>query len=196
MEDWGVPDWKLGKFYPDPETTTPKEWAWQFLRRNPRYRDWWKNQALPLIQGGKYANEFGLIGIPPNPKQPTPFPPPLFAAAAIREISGRVRRRHTLTLGPREVGWVVDLSRPHELRRLQRYLDALVPKDLSKPHYGKFAIYLRVLDAKDARVSDSAIANVLYPDAKNKDDPKRTVRDDRKAAKRLRDGGYLVLLGK
>jgi hypothetical protein len=34
-------DWRDPAKYPDPKTTKPVRWAWEFLRRNPSYRaDW------------------------------------------------------------------------------------------------------------------------------------------------------------
>jgi hypothetical protein len=37
-----LPDWKNQKNYPDPTSTAPQQWAWQFLRRNPEYQQLWK----------------------------------------------------------------------------------------------------------------------------------------------------------
>jgi transcriptional regulator len=35
--------------YPDPKTTKPEMWAWEFLRRKPNYRkDWERCAALPI----------------------------------------------------------------------------------------------------------------------------------------------------
>jgi len=31
-------NWKNAKKYPDPKTTPPGKWAWEFLRRNPKYQ--------------------------------------------------------------------------------------------------------------------------------------------------------------
>lgn len=33
------PDWKNESAYPDSETTTGKQWAWEFLRRNPDFQE-------------------------------------------------------------------------------------------------------------------------------------------------------------
>jgi len=37
VPNW-LPDWKDKEQYPDPDTTSWKQWAWEFLRRNPDYR--------------------------------------------------------------------------------------------------------------------------------------------------------------
>lgn len=36
--EW-LPDWRDESQYPDPKSTLPAEWAWQFLRRNKRYQE-------------------------------------------------------------------------------------------------------------------------------------------------------------
>lgn len=42
------PDWKDPSAYPDPETLTLQQWAWEFLRRNPDYQaDYEKVINLP-----------------------------------------------------------------------------------------------------------------------------------------------------
>lgn len=35
--DW-IPNWQNESEYPDPETTTHQQWAWEFLRRSSNYR--------------------------------------------------------------------------------------------------------------------------------------------------------------
>lgn len=38
-----IPNWRNLEEYPNPKTTTPQEWAWEFLRRNNEYRaDWFE----------------------------------------------------------------------------------------------------------------------------------------------------------
>src|SRR5262245_49659697 len=41
-----LPDWKDKDNYPGPKTT-PGEWAWQFLRRNPAYQQMWLELIRP-----------------------------------------------------------------------------------------------------------------------------------------------------
>jgi hypothetical protein len=40
------PDWKDPNAYPNPNTS-PLQWAWEFLRRNPRYEQQWKKLIQP-----------------------------------------------------------------------------------------------------------------------------------------------------
>jgi Proteobacterial transcriptional regulator-like domain len=43
-DDWGTPDPRDADAYPKPASTSPQQWAWEFLRRNPDYRrDWAKH---------------------------------------------------------------------------------------------------------------------------------------------------------
>jgi hypothetical protein len=37
LQPW-LPDWRNKSGYPDPEKTTGRQWAWEFLRRNPEYQ--------------------------------------------------------------------------------------------------------------------------------------------------------------
>ena len=45
MAGWGVPDWSQGKSYPAPDELPDDLWRWEFLRRNPEYRDDWEIYA-------------------------------------------------------------------------------------------------------------------------------------------------------
>lgn len=38
MKQPWLPNWKDASAYPDPDSTTPDQWAWEFLRRNPEYQ--------------------------------------------------------------------------------------------------------------------------------------------------------------
>ncbi|MGD0960796.1 MAG: DUF6499 domain-containing protein [Methylomonas sp.] len=39
MNSSWLPDWRNESEYPDPKTTTGRQWAWEFLRRNPEYQN-------------------------------------------------------------------------------------------------------------------------------------------------------------
>lgn len=53
--DW-LPDWREASAYPDPKKTTPKQWAWEFLRRNPKYQqDYGKWRETPKVARGGSA---------------------------------------------------------------------------------------------------------------------------------------------
>jgi hypothetical protein len=58
--EW-LPDWKDESKYPDPKKAGGREWAWEFLRRNPKYQQLWNEYAkLPprLIYRGRSAKAF------------------------------------------------------------------------------------------------------------------------------------------
>lgn len=49
IEGWR-PDWRDPEQYPDPESTSMLQWAWEFLRRNPEYqKDYERWAALPTV---------------------------------------------------------------------------------------------------------------------------------------------------
>jgi hypothetical protein len=51
--DWNVPCWLEGALYPAPDALTPSGWAWEFLRRYPRYRaEWGGRLRQPRITCG------------------------------------------------------------------------------------------------------------------------------------------------
>ena len=63
MADRGVPDWRDADPYPEVETTTIRQWWWEFTRRRPDYRNLWES-ARPLEgEAHRYApdvDEFRL----------------------------------------------------------------------------------------------------------------------------------------
>jgi len=46
IPDW-LPDWRDDSQYPHPKTTPLKQWAWEFLRRNPAYQKQWQETIEP-----------------------------------------------------------------------------------------------------------------------------------------------------
>lgn len=60
-------------------------------------------------------------------------------------------------------------------------------------HKSLFANYLRILDAKDAGATEPEIAGVLFP--RLGDSGLQRVKNHYRAAKSLRDGGYLWIAG-
>jgi len=59
-------DWKTGNRYPDPKKADYKQWAWEFLRRNPKYQKDWqmvedaKNKMgiqVNILNPERYDNE-------------------------------------------------------------------------------------------------------------------------------------------
>src|SRR5438552_1597670 len=52
--DW-LPNWQDLTQYPDPKKAIGRIWAWEFLRRNPKYQELWQEYAaLPKSAGFLY----------------------------------------------------------------------------------------------------------------------------------------------
>jgi len=62
VADWGVPDWRHRKGYPDSKKISPWQWAWEFRRRNPDYRLSWMegSRAAPFDPTKPINPEFEL----------------------------------------------------------------------------------------------------------------------------------------
>jgi hypothetical protein len=48
QRDWGTPDPRDGAAYPDPNLTSPAQWAWELLRRRADFRKAWIEIAEPF----------------------------------------------------------------------------------------------------------------------------------------------------
>ena len=57
--DWNVPDWRDASAYP-PQDTPRHVWAWEFLRRNPKYRQLWTEATSNEITNLDAPQQFGL----------------------------------------------------------------------------------------------------------------------------------------
>ena len=56
------PDWKNPEHYAHLKAAKPQEWAWEFLRRNPEYReDWQKLDALKQDFGPKWVYQTNAV---------------------------------------------------------------------------------------------------------------------------------------
>jgi hypothetical protein len=137
--DWGLPDWTLKAGYPAP--CGPREktiWAWEFLRRNPEYRVFWKEKIEPfidvtggnlaphnelkarLVPGGIYRDAGGnfwpyldelraRFGVE-HPSQPDSHTPSIFAANSISWISNYGRELQQISLDEHQIAIILDLS--------------------------------------------------------------------------------------
>jgi transcriptional regulator len=65
-----LPDWKDESKYPDPKKAGGRVWAWEFLRRNPKYQELWEEYAA-LPHGSVYSG---------------------YSAYALRDISERLEQ--------------------------------------------------------------------------------------------------------
>jgi hypothetical protein len=58
---WGVPDPRDADAYPTAASTSFRQWAWEFLRRNPDYRRDWDKHVRPFINDRGEWDEAALI---------------------------------------------------------------------------------------------------------------------------------------
>jgi hypothetical protein len=100
--DW-LPDWRDPTLYPDPKSTSRKQWAWEFLRRNETYQAEWivkdaskysvhystveqdtdyKNQCMFLL-----GCEWGLACVAPDPANDTPKPLAFLSSVRIGAVT-------------------------------------------------------------------------------------------------------------
>lgn len=81
-----MPDWKSDADYDFTDKLSPEGWAWEFLRRNPRYRDQYKEVRAV---GSEYEQKYG-----PN-KRKWPKEEPAFIFTPPKKPSEAVKRWRT-----------------------------------------------------------------------------------------------------
>jgi hypothetical protein len=210
--DWGLPDWTKEAAYPRPAGTPITVWAWQFLRRWPAYHVFWLEKIQPFLNkdddcisrdiGGRWwpyhdelRTQFG-VDIPSAPW--TDQHGAIFAASYVTWTEGP-----RISLKGNEVALIIDLERPlkqqfvaglKSLEREQEFRQIVIRK--SRRVAVNYTTYLRILDADHAGAQRRRMINVLFPHSPGRsgNDLSRLLCDYRKAAQRLRDGGYRTLL--
>jgi len=199
-----LPDWTDPAGYPVPAAPL-HDWAWQFLRRNPEYQTDWDHAVTRHIRrddgidpiawhhmrqlGRKYGV---LLPVDPAANEGRPH----FDAMCItipRSSAAPPLHRANVQFDlrvPLELQWPLVKSHLENLRASRRIEVISTPRH----HREKWRNYLRILDARCAGASHSEIAAVLFPELPNEYDDdyigSRQVKNQRRAAERLRDGGY------
>lgn len=173
-----MPDWRKPAEYAFTENLTPTGWAWEFLRRNPEYREGWKTVSAALKKHGlmsrlEQAHRWGLV------EMYDPFSDEVgnaeFLSHRARLFYSRKQLDDRLLPKPEEsyAFAVFDLSEPlpgqlawvkTELRRRQRALrekgtTIRNPKLFKHP----WPDYLRALDAHLAGEKSGAIGAAFWP---------------------------------
>jgi hypothetical protein len=196
VTDWGLPDWTQEKHYPAP----PGEmciWAWEFLRRWPEYREFWKVKIEPFIDGrglicrdangiwwphlDELETRFGVYS--PSPPQSTT--PSRFTVSRVRWVQDDGEESQKICLREHKVAFIFDLSRPlnpqFEAARASaqreqegRQKSGAINLKASRKRTEKYVLYLRILDA-EAGASPKDICDLLlsdlpddYPDFKRR----------------------------
>jgi hypothetical protein len=184
-------------------------WAWEFLRRSTAYRKFWQEKIQPLIdENGRIMGDWSQqllkaqfgVGIPSPPWIRTP---PVFVAEGTYLLS--TDEKGLLTRVPLEGNHIpiaFDHTRPLE-GQFQRALGVAKGLGLQQIDERRVRVrahnyvrYLRVLDADEASASPGTIAGLLYSHLPGRPQNNRlqALYEDRKVARRMRDGGYRSLL--
>ena len=214
--EW-LPDWRDPSAYPDPKATPGDQWAWEFLRRNPKYQHEYRTaeQSNDAATWESMIESWGFGGgcLPVNPSsnnwemmayidqghggttKKISMGAPTLESAFVRELdpAGEALKRN-------EVGIVFDLSFPiapqierikTHLLRAQRGPRGSKFRDM-RARVDLYQTYLRLLDAEATGVTIARIAKLLY-DHKSADLARRTVETQLVAAKKIRDADYQLL---
>jgi hypothetical protein len=144
-----------------------------------------------------------------NPSPPQSATPSHFAANYISWVENERGEDQRISLGRHQVAYIFDLTRPLKYQfemaeksasREQEYRQksGAINLKLSRNRDDeKFVLYLRILDAEEAGAMPKDIGDLLLPDIPG-DYPEnrrsKALVDKRKAAQKLRDGGYRSLL--
>jgi hypothetical protein len=182
--------------YPGPYDILLSQWAWEFLRRNPRYQQDWAEKAEPVVTSrGEYdksliskeldaeikgiEQKYGIMMVqdPKDGRWPAIFRSEFVTTYECPNSVGSIQ--WTIKVLPGELYVKFDLKRSigaqiEEVRGLiENYQrDELSSGRISKPRQtrnwrDKWPMYLRVLDARVADASLNEIARVLFPNTPN-----------------------------
>lgn len=219
-ENWR-PDWRDLTQYPDPETTSMKQWAWEFLRRNPEYqKDYVESvEAMRTSKASdpperQLPNKYGL-GKMADPAEAFsekiifrnlacpqyawyhPENPAIVALTATEpgDIVMKFSVRYPSATQAKWAGRILE-----RFRKLNKDADFIKPID-PRAQRKKYPFYLQLLDARAAGVSAREIAKAIVPDADDdviNPPPERAydrpVYDGLDAAEELIQGKYRYLL--
>jgi hypothetical protein len=214
VSEWNVPDWRDPAQYPHPRDCSLRQWAWEFLRRNPEYRSLWREHIGPFYDPAfryqeqdvgpvgpahgvphnvqaELVHRFGLDSFPPSPND---YRPPLFIRSGLRYTGEREAR---LLLYEGQIAVIFDLTRPigGQMATARRLFVKEQRQSGHRKHRNRvrlFASYLRALDGVDAGATHTEVGAVLFggqPTATRL----FTVRDYWDAAGKLRDKDYLFV---
>jgi len=211
-------DWRSDADYDFTEELDLNGWAWEFLRRNPEYRNDWELELQNIYQTISPQGidiEDDCFSIEPekidcqtkwwiarfvNPDTDCPI------GLDFVNSYGRIYRDSTkIDLLPGRVAVIFDLNLPikrqveltaSRLRKWQEIYENRGICRLRKPktHNDLWKSYLRVLDAKTDGAANKEIDDIVFQDQRENiyDDYyyNTVIRDALNAAKILIDGGY------
>ncbi len=190
--DW-LPDWRDESEYPNIKKATSKEWAWEFLRRNPEYQKQWDKEIAPYFDSvtcslSSSANKnlvddikkkFGISkNTPPDYRQSNSEISfisnvltfvlhsfyPLESEPTKHSIDSKLGEIVTKINLRYPVKPQVDVIASFARSHQKLLLDHYIIENPNKRKtLTKYNEYLRILDAKSRGIKDFDIAKVLYP---------------------------------
>ncbi|MDA9982673.1 DUF6499 domain-containing protein [Gammaproteobacteria bacterium] len=180
-----MPDWKNPEDYKFVKDLRVDRLAWEFLRRNPEYVEYWKKLEPDLAnQKENYQKQFILLRhgkewhldmlIDPNDDNPIHL---RWLSVARPQIVGRAGPNRASPEDKTKIALVFDLTlainrqltdaksillaQREILRKSDEYQQLILSK-----RKADYSLYLRVLDAKKINKTYTEIANVLFPTGK------------------------------
>lgn len=213
-----LPNWRDAAGYPDPDalpgTSARWRWRWEFLRRCREYQSDWTEQADHPAEF--WRERYGLTK-PVDPASPeASFVSPIRywlqplergdRRLSITQRAGTALVRFDLTLPLQPQfesaafalrAWSLDKS---DLKRAKVEAGFLVISNRRKGYQWRpshWVRYLRLLDADATGAPTDEIGRILHPGLKNEPGVRElsyALRNDRCAARRLRDGGYRLIM--
>jgi hypothetical protein len=136
-ESTWVPNWKNENQYPHP--TNPGMWAWEFLRRNAKYRTLWKKVMLPQMKNKSFIRtDFHLCDVKLQFEQEFAVsdfwpPPPWLSSADLGTKWNYPRFVEAVTVEMGRVGWPVDEEGPYVVENVLDGTEAIAKFDLRFP---------------------------------------------------------------
>lgn len=209
-----VPRWKNPDEYPLPETTSLDRWAWEFLSRNAEFNEvlarareetkrltasgeklsiFWSQTPV-----GKVLQEWG-IATPYLPEWQMDAPVSFKRFPRVAPVVGINGRDYQVTaLADDRIMLVFDLSAPlpPQIERAKKMLEHSQRKLKGKKKIELrnsvrlFPIYLRVLDATSVSASLEDMMEQFDSEGNGYCSEEATIRNWKRAAEKLRDGGY------
>ena len=190
-------NWRNAKDYGHLKALSLRRWAWEFLRRNPEYKVYYKQRYVP----GRQTHSLSYLWVPEAGEKwgvETVFAPEVDAPFIFsNEYGVRIvdaKTVHLLHMQPHERMTCFDLTKPltPQLAQAKELLSGeqrrqKKPIKHTKKQSRAWVMYLRVLDAHHQKAKRKEAALVLFPKFT---DPLEQYSENLKQAKRLMNSGY------
>ncbi len=209
-------NWKNPASYKDLEKISLNQWAWEFLRRNPKYIEDWENyhdQDSDL----KISFKWGISGLLKDPNKiyndikndPDGIgfdPPGGYETTMLGTLKDNRKLMGMPNFDTGEQNFEFNFFEPinpqikrvkEMLLRLQKRAKEMkkTTRKAFKPRCDEWILLVRILDAKAAGAKDKEIADVLFPDEQSEDINIgiKKVYDKFKQAKKYIEHDYLLI---